>query len=255
MGTLKFIGENEYYLQPNAIALLKQCTLFAVEDQVDHHAQHEMNTAIHFPKGESLSKVMAPADYRKLKDLFLKEFGVKGKVFEKNYAHIKPLALSMVMLRLSLGEKVRYYDIELLSIARANNLHVYSLEAVEREAEALNTFTMEEQVKALQHTLNNFGRQKEEQRKMMADYKAGDLEEIFEYTMHPIETNPNFIAEFYAKRNQEWMPKIERMVREHGSFLCIGIAHLEGDHGIIKLMEAKGYRLTPVQAPASAPAN
>jgi uncharacterized protein YbaP (TraB family) len=246
MGTLKFIGENEYYLQPNAIALLKESKLFAVEDQVDHHAQHEMNTAIHFPKGQSLSKVMPPADYKKLKELFLKQFNVKGKAFEKNYGHIKPLALSFIIPRLSLGEKVRYYDIELLEIAKQNNLHVYSLEAVEREAEALNTFSMEDQVDALRHAVNNFETQKQDFRKMMTDYRAGNLEEIFEFSMHPIENHPNFVNEFYLKRNQEWLPKIDRMIREHNSFICLGIAHLEGDHGIIKLLEKKGYKLTPV---------
>ena len=248
MGTLKFIGENEYYLQPNAITLLKQSTLFAIEDQVDHHAQHEMNTATHFPKGQSLAKVMPPEDYKKLKELFQKEFKVNGKAFEKNYSHIKPLALSIIMTRLSLGEKVRFYDIELLKIAKENNLDAFSLEAIEREAEALNSFTMDDQVKALQHTMNNFEGQKQEFKKVMADYKAGNLEEIFEYTMHPIENNPAFINEFYVKRNQEWLPKIERMVKENAAFISLGIAHLEGDHGILKLLEGKGYTLTPVPA-------
>src|SRR5690349_10947971 len=59
MGTLKFTGEKEYYLQPNATVLLKQSNLFAIEDQVDHHAQHELNTAAHFPKGQTLATVMS----------------------------------------------------------------------------------------------------------------------------------------------------------------------------------------------------
>lgn len=248
MGTLKFIGEKEYYLQPNAITLLKQSNLFAIEDQVDHHAQHEMNVATHFPKGQSLSKVMPPEDYKKLKDLFQKEFKVSSKAFEKNYAHIKPLPLSIVMTRLSLGEKVKFYDIEMLKIAKENNLDAFSLEAIEREAEALNSFSIEDQVRALKHTVDNFDAQKEEFRKVMADYKAGNLEEIFEYTMHPIENNPTFIHEFYVKRNQEWLPKIERMVKENNAFICLGIAHLEGEKGILKLLEAKGYTLTPVEA-------
>jgi uncharacterized protein YbaP (TraB family) len=82
----------------------------------------------------------------------------------------------------------------------------------------------------------------------MADYRAGNLEEIFEYTMHPIENNPTFIQEFYVKRNLEWLPKLERMVKENSAFICLGISHLEGDHGILKLLEGKGYVLTPVAA-------
>lgn len=248
MGTLKFIGEHEYYLQPNAVTLLKQSNLFAIEDQVDHHAQHEMNIATHFPKGQSLAKVMPPEDYKALKDLFQKEFKVSGKTFEKKYSHIKPLPLSIVMTRLSLGEKVKFYDIEMLKLAKANNIESYSLEGIEREAQALTSFSMEDQVKALQHTVGNFETQKQEFRKVMADYKEGNLEEIFEYTMHPIENNPTFINEFYVKRNQEWLPKIERMVKENNAFICLGIAHLEGEKGIIKLLEAKGYTLVPVPA-------
>jgi uncharacterized protein YbaP (TraB family) len=248
MGTLKFIGEKEYYLQPNAVTLMKQSNLFAIEDQVDHHAQHEMNTATHFPKGQSLATVMTPEDYKKVKELFAKEFKVSSKAFDKNYAHIKPLPLSIVMTRLSLGEKVKFYDIELLKIAKDNNLDAYSLEPIEREAEALNTFSMEEQVKALNHTVDNFGTQKDEFKKLMADYRSGDLEEIFEFTLHPIEKNAVFVEEFYYKRNEEWLPKIEKMVKENNAFISLGIAHLEGERGILKLLEAKGYTLTPVPA-------
>jgi uncharacterized protein YbaP (TraB family) len=246
MGTLKFTGEREYYLQPNAVTLLKKSSLFAIEDQVDHHAQHEMNAAAHFPKGQSLATVMSPEDYKKLKNLFLAEFKVDDKTFEKNYSHIKPLPLSMAMTRLSLGEKVKFYDIELLKIAKDNNIDAYSLESIEREAQALNSFSMEDQVIALRHTIENFATQKQEFKKLMADYRAGALDEIFEYTLHPIARNATFVEEFYYKRNEEWLPKIERMIKENNAFISVGVAHLEGEKGILKLLESKGYTLTQV---------
>lgn len=247
MGTLKFTGEKEFYLPPKASALIKQADVFAIEDQVDHHAQHELNTALHFPKGQSLADVLTPEDYAKLKALFEKEFKINAATFDKKYAHIKPLALSIIMTRLSLGEKVKFYDIELLLIAKKHDVDAYSLEPVEREAEALNTFTMEDQKKALVHTINNFATQKEEFRKLMADYKAGNLEEIFDYTLHPLENDKAFIDEFYFKRNQEWLPKIERMVKENAAFIAIGISHLEGEQGLIKLLEEKGYVLKEIE--------
>ncbi|MFN5549306.1 MAG: hypothetical protein ACK5BJ_09150, partial [Bacteroidota bacterium] len=53
-GTLKFIGANEFKI-PTAVAeKIKTSKTFAIEDQVDHHAQHELNVALHFPKGKSL---------------------------------------------------------------------------------------------------------------------------------------------------------------------------------------------------------
>ena len=246
MGTPKFIGEKEFYLPEEATSRLLKCAVFTVEDQVDHHAQHELNKAVHFAKGKTLQSVMSNEDYDRLVAFFQSEFGIDKKTFETHYARLKPLALSITMTRLSLKEKVKFYDIELLAVAKKNNLTTYSLESIEREAAALEKFPMEDQVKALLHSVDHFDVQKSEYQKLMADYPKGKLEEIFAYTLHPTENNPVFLEEFYYKRNEEWLPKIEKMMKENASFIALGISHLEADRGILHLLRSKGYILTPV---------
>lgn len=246
MGTLKFIGEKEFYLPKEATDRMKNVKLFAIEDQVDHHAQHELNKALHFPKGQSLKTVLSADEYQKVTSFFQKEFGVDAKTFEKNYSHIIPLALSIAMTRLSLKEKVKFYDIELLAHAKKNNLETYSLEEIGREAEAINKFPIADQAKALMHSVENFDKQKEEYKKLMADYPEGNLEEIFKYTLHPTENNLLFLEEFYYKRNEEWIPKIEKMMKDQPAFIAVGISHLESDNGLLNLLIKKGYTLTPV---------
>jgi len=246
MGTLKFTGEKEYVLPQEAADRIKKSKVFAIEDQVDHHAQHELNKALHFPKGQSIKTELSPEDYQKLVNLFQKEFNIDAKTFEKSYSHIKPLALSIAMTRLSLKEKLKFYDIELLTLAKKNGSEAYSLEDIDREAGALNKFPMADQVKALVHTINNFDQQKGEYQKLMADYPKGNLEEIFTYTLHPTENNPVFLEEFYYKRNDEWLPKIESMMKDQPSFIAVGISHLETNRGLLELLKAKGYTLTPV---------
>ncbi len=246
MGTPKFIGEKEFYLPEEATSRLVQCAVFTVEDQVDHHAQHELNKAVHFAKGKTLQSVMSKDDYDRLVAFFQSEFGIDKKTFETHYAKFKPLALSITMTRLSLKENVKFYDIELLALAKKNNLTTYSLESIEREAAALEKFPIADQVKALLHSVDHFDVQKSEYQKLMADYPKGNLDEIFAYTLHPTENNPVFLEEFYYKRNEEWLPKIEKMMKEKASFLALGISHLEGDRGILNLLRSKGYILTPV---------
>jgi len=246
MGTLKFIGEKEFYLPKEATDRMQNTKLFAIEDQVDHHAQHELNKALHFPKGQSLKTALSAEDYQKLVSLFQKEFGIDAKTFEKKYSHIIPLALSIAMTRLSLKENVKFYDIELLAHAKKNNMETYSLEEIGREAEAINKFPIADQAKALIHSVENFEQQKNEYKKLMADYPEGNLEEIFKYTLHPTENNLLFLEEFYYKRNEEWVPKIEKMMKENPSFIAVGISHLESDNGLLNLLTKKGYTLTPV---------
>lgn len=246
LGTLKFIGKKEFYLPTMVTNHIKKSEIFAIEDQIDHHAQHELNKALHFPKGQSLAKQLSPADYTLVLELFQKEFGISKSVFEKNYGQIKPLPLSILMTRLSLGEDVRFYDMELLKFANKNNLESYSLESVDREAAALNTYPLEDQVKALLHSVANFETQKSEYQKLMVDYPNGNLEEIFEYTLHPTENNPLFLEEFYYKRNEEWMPKIEKMMADKITFISVGISHLEGERGLLALLKGKGYTLKAI---------
>jgi uncharacterized protein YbaP (TraB family) len=246
MGTLKFIGEEEFFIPAQAVQSLRKSKIFAIEDPIDHHAQHELNKAVHFPRGKSLQTEMSAQDYDNVQRFFEKEFGIERSKFESHYSKMIPLALSITMTRLSLGENVMFYDIELLKLARDNKVETFSLEPIEREAEAIHKFPMEDQVKALMHSIANFEQQKSEFKKLMQIYPHGDLKEIFEYTLHPVDNNAIFIEEFYTKRNLEWLPKMEKMVHDKPSFIALGISHLEGDQGIIALLQSKGFTLTPI---------
>ncbi len=246
-GTIKFMGEKEFSIPKEVETSIKTCKLFAMEDQVDHHAQHELNKALHFPKGESLSTQLSADEYKKILNFFEREFAINQQAFESKYSKIKPLALSILMTRLSLNEKVKFFDIELLLFAKKNKLTAYSLESIDREAQALNAYPIYNQVKALIHSIDNFEIQKSEFKNMMNRYPQESLEEIFEYTLHPAENNPIFIDEFYFKRNMEWLPKIEKMMNENASFIAVGVSHLEGEKGLLELLKSKGYILTPLK--------
>lgn len=245
-GTLKFIGEQEYYLPNKVTEVLNSCRIFTIEDQVDHHAQHELNKKLHFGKKESLQTVLTAEQYQKVKAFFATEFGIDGNAFEKKYARLKPLALSIAMTRLSLKEEVKFYDIELLKMAKQNGLEAYSLEEIEREATALNAFAMDDQVRALMHSIENFSNQKNEYLELEKAFTKGDIDRVFELTVHPFENNETFIEEFYHKRNREWVPKMKDMMLKQPSFLALGVAHLEGDQSILSLLRKEGFTLSPV---------
>jgi len=78
-------------------------------------------------------------------------------------------------------------------------------------------------------------------------YVRGDLDKVFEYSLHPTENNPIFIEEFYTKRNLEWLPKIEKMVKSKPSFVAVGVSHLEGEKGLLNLLKQKGFSVTPIK--------
>lgn len=246
LGTLKFIGVKEFIFPKEFKEKMDQCKIFAIEDQVDHKAQMEINKALHFPKGKSLATELSPEDYAKVVAFMEKEFKMPKAKFEKDLGKLIPLALSINMTRMGLGEDVKYYDIELLLTAKREKLKTFSLEPIKREAEAIQSFPMEEQKKALMESIANFNAQKEEYRQMEAAFDANDLDKIFSLTLHPTEDHPDFVEAFYTKRNLEWMPKIEKMMKDKPAFITVGVTHLEGEQGLLALLRGKGYTLTAV---------
>lgn len=246
IGTLKFIGEKEFYLPKEINEKMRQCEIFAIEDQVDHKAQMELNKAMHLPKGQTLATVLSPDEYSKLVAFVDKQFHLPKAKFEKDLGRMIPLALSINMTRMALGEAVKYYDIELLLLAKQNKLKTYSLEGIDREAESLKSFPLDEQKQALNFSVNNFQDQINEYKELEAAFIANDLDKVFNLQHHPTEDNPDFIRLFYTDRNQEWLPKLEKMMKDKPSFITVGVAHLKGEGGLIALLQSKGYTLTPV---------
>lgn len=246
MGTLKFIGKREFFLPKKAIQRMDQCTAFAIEDQVDHRAQHELNKAMHLPAGKKISDYLSADEYSRLLALFESEFKIGRARFEKEYATLIPLALSISMTRLSLGEKLKFYDLELLKIAKRKELEAFNLEPIEREAQAIQSYPMADQVQALNHSVANFDTQKREYIELQAAFVQGNIDLVFVKTLHPTENNPQFIESYYFRRNEEWLPKIEKMMAEQPTFIAVGVGHLEGERGLVRLLQKRGYQLKPL---------
>lgn len=72
-------------------------------------------------------------------------------------------------------------------------------------------------------------------RKAIESYRAGPEKAI-------PSTNPGYIY-----RNQMWMPELLKIFKKDNSFLAVGVAHLYGEKGLIKLLEKEGYTVTPIQ--------
>jgi hypothetical protein len=245
-GSLKFMGEKQYYVPMAVSRKLDEVTHFAAEHMMTHHERHELNKELHLPKGDKLSSHMSADDYARLKKLFHDELNVPESSFDARFGHLIPLVVSIDMTRLAQKEPFRYPDIELLNDARKRKKKIQELESADREAEALRNYPIDDQVQALLHSVDNFEEQREEFIKMEEAYHAGDLMSVFKYTLHPTENNPRFLEEFYYKRNLEWVPRIEAIIHQNAALISVGVSHLEGDQGLLALLREKGYVLTPV---------
>jgi uncharacterized protein YbaP (TraB family) len=57
-------------------------------------------------------------------------------------------------------------------------------------------------------------------------------------------SDPKSFESMFLQRNQKWLPQIERFLQSDGNYLVIvGSGHLVGDHGLVRTLQERGYRV------------
>ena len=76
-------------------------------------------------------------------------------------------------------------------------------------------------------------------------WREGDLETLKRIAVDPrAEKYPHEHYYLLVERNLEWIPKIERMLRDEPvEMVLFGAAHLVGEYGVLDLLRGKGYRI------------
>ena len=246
-GILKFIPEEDFIFHENAEKAFNSCGILATETLLDHHAKHELKKAAHLPHGESLEDHLDEEHFQKLENLFVEDLGVSHLKFNLVYKKFKPVMLSTAITRLSLNHPMKYYEPVLLAKAHEQNKIAMGLETIEREVEALETFSIEDQVTALKHTLDNMEGQKKDYEEVVKAYREANLHKVLEYTLHPVEMNEDFRQNFIIKRNEEWIPKMVEYMHMAPTFFGIGASHLSEEFGVLHLLQEQGYTIKPIQ--------
>lgn len=120
---------------------------------------------------------------------------------------------------------------------------VWGLETTELQMQIFDNMSDEEQVEFLEYTLKNSAESVAAIDKMMEAWKKGDAEALSEFVNGGMEDfSEQVYYEIFEQRNQNWVPQIEKMMKEGKTpLIIVGAGHLVGEKSVNDLMEKKGY--------------
>jgi uncharacterized protein YbaP (TraB family) len=157
---------------------------------------------------------------------------------------IKPIFLSSMLLPKLLGCNPTSIESLLMGEAQKNNLSLAGLETMESQFEVLSALSMEMQVEYLLSTIRDIDLASEELKNLITLYKQEEIEQM--YALIQDSELQTYEAALLSDRNEDWIPKMEKMMQESITFFAVGAGHLAGERGVIRLLEAQGYTLTPI---------
>ena len=268
-GTIHMIPAEDFFWPSNTEEAIADCNRLTLEIDMANMednmaAQMSMMMNIFMKNGMTLPNLLSEEDYLLVKSHFENgNLPIPQMMLDK----IKPMFLSMMVSEefdflgggmLGGAEEedteeetgIKSYEMEFMKIAEKKEMETAGLESIEYQMSIFDSIPYKAQAKMLveavhaeQDTTNNMSTQMDD---MISIYKAQDLKALYSLLGKDEFGLEEFEDVLLNQRNRNWIPIMKEQIKEMPTFFAVGAGHLGGPSGVLALLRAEGYNLTPI---------
>jgi len=241
-GTIHAIEERKFYFPKKLEKIASKCDAICLEisDLTDNAPS--MDKLMMTDK--SLSEIFTKSQLDSVYQWAEKYLLMKPKQFDENFGQVKPFLLLQFILKSSLPESTKSYELVFEEQAKKNKQKVLGLETVDFQLNLFDKMPISEQVKMVMETLKEEENAKKKFEEMQQIYLEQDLDRLYRLTK---DESTLLNRSFLEDRNIDWITKIENISKEKVVFIAVGAAHLAGSEGVIELLMKKGFQVLPIK--------
>jgi uncharacterized protein YbaP (TraB family) len=135
--------------------------------------------------------------------------------------------------------------------AEDRGIAVYGIETIAEQLALFADYSEADQLAMLDLTLEMQPRVEAQFAALRKAWLAGDLGGLYDTAMDlPVTESPELVDEFMGRlieeRNHRMAERITGLLDQGNALIAVGALHLPGDEGVLALLEAKGYLVSPV---------
>ncbi len=247
-GTVHIACQGEIQMYPELQSAFDQTEQLILElDMDDPGMMAKMMQASLAKDGKKVSEKLGEKLSVKVDSLMQQRMGMGLTMFEN--LNLPTLSVQLGMLAIDCPMDLGY-DMLLMTEAQTVQREVKGLESVEAQIEVLFSMSDEEAIQAISYLVENFGEAQTQLKEMLNYYRNQEVQSLYNFTKASFE-DPKYpqgnLEEFLDKRNESWIPVIEKEIKSTPSLIAVGAAHLAGEKGVINLLKKQGYQLKAVQ--------
>lgn len=242
-GTIHLICPEDLVISPglkNAMDAARE--LYLEIDMDDPSMMAVMGEALKTPEGYDLAQHFQPGDFDRLAAFMKDSMRADIAPFRK----MKPLVVQMMILRRVITCPMpASYEQQLVQMATAQKKPVQGLEKVEEQVAMFDAIPDSTESRMIMEYVNNFQQQRNAFNRLVAAYKRQDVAALH----NELKSSPElagFEDLLVYDRNRNWVPVMEKAMRQGSVLVACGAMHLGGDQGLLALLKARGYAVTPM---------
>lgn len=244
-GTIHLICPDKFFLPKNTAEKFKNTQQVFLEiDMDDPQMMFKTQKLMMSADGKKLKDLMNESDYKLFNEYFKKNIGMDVAAF----GTAKPMFYMSIALMKSAGCPIpKSYEEHFVKEAKSENKEILGLETIEEQMALLNNAPIQQQIDWLMEIVNEAEKGNETYDQILDLYKKQDIEALTKMISEKMVGMKGIEDEMLDKRNQNWIPIIEKNIKQKPTFFAVGAGHLGGEKGVLKLLQQKGYILRSLE--------
>lgn len=246
VGSMHIADDSFYPLRPEFEEAFAEADYLGVEVDVSKAADEAQQQLIMdmgmYKDGTTLKDHVSSETYAKLGKI-LTESGMQPNALDAFKPWVAESTISSLKAVKAGYEAAAGIDLYFVQKAIERKIPVIELESYELQLGMFNGFSKELQEKNLNIALDNFDVLDESVNQMAEMWKTGNDEALLEFT-NSMSGDEEYNKAMLIDRNIGMADKIDGYLKNGKNeeyFIVVGSAHYLGEHGIVKLLQDKGY--------------
>lgn len=243
-GTVHLIPQSDFFLMDSLESKFKSCSEIVLEVDMDDPGFLTKTRQLMFmPDKKNLKELIDSSEYKKLSNFFTDSLNLQLDQFQR----LKPLFLAQFIIPKMINKPLASYEMTFVKMAKKYNIDLTGLESVEEQMNAIDEIPYQKQAELVLENINDFNKDKQIYSKLIDAYKKMDFKNFYKLMFKASTELKEFEKILLIDRNEKWIPRIMKMIKEKSCFIAVGALHLEGEKGLVALLQSEGYNVTPIK--------
>ncbi len=246
-GTIHVLKKEDYPLPVEFNKAFQKSNKLVFETNIEMTKTPEfamkMAQMLTFPTGKSLKDAISEKTFNKLK-----KYLAERSIPIESLLNFKPSMVVLVITVIEL-QKMGMVDIGVDEYFHNKAKQVGKIteyfETVDEQLEFIRTMGQGNEDAMLLSSINDMSRMETAMNTIKSAWLSGDENKLVEVGLtEMIRDYPDIYQSLLVKRNNNWMPHIERMMIDKNiEMILVGALHLVGKDGLLQQLRKKGYRV------------
>jgi len=212
-------------------------------DMDDPQLQVTLMQQMQLPSKETLKNKLGESNFKKLDSFLQKEMSMNLVMFDK----FKPMmVMGLLAQRLLPCASMESYEMNFVKMASEQKKELLGLEKVEDQLGVFDAIPDSLEIRSIMNMVNDFESHKKEFSRMSSIYKTQDLDALYQLMAE----SPEMMGSqelLLDRRNRNWIPVMESVMKNSTTFFAVGAGHLAGSQGVLELLRKQGYKVKGIK--------